>query len=248
MKTISVLVCSLILCSQAIAFYQIDYPGALLDKPVKVESRLKDSGKLVNSEVYETVMSGKNLVTSISGTSTDDKGNTYKTQSYVYYTLKNNKLSSLAQTTVMTREGKPFASTQINFDWSKMKAYFSAKNLVTGQTGSKTINLTPKTMLTQSTSFFFPMLIAKNDPQENFSLIIPTGDLYGMKASVNLTPASVNGKQCLSVKMNADAGLLSGILPDMLFYYEQDGTHSFVQYVGPNQGPFSPVVIQKVVD
>jgi hypothetical protein len=231
----------------AYALYQIDNPG-LPSSKYQINIRLRDSGRpLINETVWFT--SSPTNVDYIVNARRLDQNST--SQSVIYYIQANNKLTAAAQTMITTKEGQTSQCSQISFDWSKMKAYYSSQDFTNNKTTSKTINLNNKTMLARSTSIYFQNLIADKITDNDFTLITPVGNSYSMHAKVSLTPENITiqGKNlsCFRVDMKPNLGFLAAILPNMAFYFMTTPPYDFVRYQGPQESPTSPNIIQEVI-
>lgn len=244
----ALLACALFPCS-TFALYQADNPGIIFNKNYALTIVLKDSGQTILNEQVKNVRSGSSVVCEVNAQQ-PGTGKTVKTN--IFYSLADNKLTTVAETISSSNEGTPLQYIKINFDWNKMTANYSAQDFASGKTTNRTIKLTPKSMLARSSSIYFQNLLAAKKSSDTFSLITPTGDSYSMTANISYAPQTITVKEknysCYKVTMKPNMGMLAMVLPEMNFYFETDPPYEFVRYQGPQEGPTSPNIIQEVTN
>lgn len=252
MRKIAFILALLITAGNAFAFYDIKLPKLQYNKDILSQIRLKGNNELLSNETRQIIRRGKYLIMNASSLGETEDNKPFSRKMTTYFTLKDNLLSTLSHRVEISKEAEPFTTTQINFDWDKMKASFTTLNHESGKSKTKNINLTKKTILAQSLSIYFQHLIDKGIKEDDCQIIIPAGSIYKMNIKISYQPEEIDvqGKktECYKVEMKPDLNFLSLFVPGLNFWFKSDSPHDFVRYEGPEKGPLSPTVIQEIVN
>ncbi len=231
--------------SASYSLYQIPLQKISL-KPVKINIYKKDDLSLISEEIITSQILNNRLIVSTVD-NRRDKNET--TKSKITYNISKDKkitvLSSLGET---TRDNAPYSTFNIDFNWENNEAYFTTTK--DGKRLSKTIKLTPKTVLSQSSAFYMGYIISLGKKEDSFTMIIPSGDTFNFFAKTNYSISTVevggNDIPCYKIDLKPDLGLLSSVIPSSAFYFTANPPYSFVRYEGLERGPSSPNVIQQI--
>ena len=240
------------MASAAIALYQIPAPKIIFDLEKFYELRLKDDGKLLSKEtriITNPKYDGKEFIVM----KTERKGGIRPDQNMLtYFILKDGKMTAYTHKVEIVKDGEPIETTLLEFDWGKNEATFTKEEHKESKTSSKTIELNPKTIHAQFSSFYLQKLIKDGVKEDTFWMITPTGDKYKIDAKIDYTPENLKiGDRIIpayKLTLKADVGLLSVFSPILTFWYETAPPHDFVRYMGPEKGPMSPTIIQEIVE
>jgi len=249
LKYILTFVAAIFLVSSSQALYQTPVPENYFGKEVIIESRKKDSGELMVAEKIDVLEDGSELVL-VSTKQRKDNGLTIKTTTF--YNLEDEKLTCIAQTSKVLKDKDLISVKQTNFDWDNMVALISTTDSKNNKTKQKTIKLTPKTILSESSYFYFSDLIRNHVEKADFVMIPPDGKSYKMKVSVSYEPReiTVQGEKvnCYEIEMKPDMGFLTAFVPKLMFWYTVSSPHNFVRYEGLARGLGTPHIIQEIVN
>lgn len=252
MKKISLILIIFLTAGNAFAFYDIKLPKLQYNKDIISQIRLKWNHELLSNETRKIFKRGRYLIMQTSSQGETEENKTFSRKMTTYYTLKDNLLSTLSHRIEISKEAEPFAITQIDFNWDKMKASFVTRDYESGKSKTKNINLTKKTILAQSLTIYFQYLIDKGVKEDDCKIIIPAGKIYKMKISISYKPEEIDvqGKktECYKVEMKPDLNFFSIFVPGLNFWLKSDAPHDFVRYEGPEKGPLSPTVIQEITN
>lgn len=252
MRKTALILALLLIAGNAFAFYDIKLPKLQYNKDIISQIRLKWNNELLSNETRKIIRQGRYLIMQASSQGETEENKAFSRKMTTYYTLKDNLLSTLSHQVEISKEAEPFITTQIDFDWDKMKASFVTRNYENGKIKTKNINLTKKTVLAQSLSLYFQHLISKGVKEEDCRIIIPAGNIYKMKIKISYQPEEIDvqGKktECYKIEMKPDLNFLSIFVPGLNFWLKSDAPHDFVRYEGPEKGMLSPTVIQEITN
>jgi len=246
----------LLLASQSLALYKIDYPNFKELKELHYETRLKDSGKVIFREEVNIALAnfdGQEFLfcSALSRGKTIREGEIYRFTKSYYAIDENNRLSTYAHEVTTSLEGLPYQSFQLDYDWDKNQASYNFQDLKKKKSISRTITLDQQTIFARDTTLLFPSLILNKVREEKIRMVLPTGHIFKVIAAISYLPEefTIGGKKidCYRIEMKPDFPLLTLIAPKITFWYLAAPPYNFVRYEGPLAGPFSPTVIQEQV-
>jgi hypothetical protein len=252
MKKLITIICLLLLANAAIAVYKVQPQELTFNKEFFSEIRLKVSKKLLSRETREIFKNGKYIIVKSTSQGEDRDNEAFNRNMLTYYSMKNDLISVTTHRVDISKESRPFTTTQIDFDWDRMKALFTMRDHESDKTTKKKIKLTKKTILAQASALYFQSLIEKRIAKDNFVMIIPNGNTYKMKVKISYEPEKleISDKKlaCYKIEMKPDLGFLSLVIPTLNFWFDSSAPYNFVRYEGPENGPMSPTIVQEVVN
>lgn len=253
MKPLFILVLFTMLCAPASALFQAAYPLENIGKEMVFESRLRKNGELLGSgsmtasrQRYE----GKDFVViKTNGQGRTPKGEPVATNRTAYYLIENGLLTVRSQQSATSKEGKPFMVSRADFDWKKGEANFEFTNFEKSQSETKTVRLSPETVLVQDLTIYTQNMLIKGEKERTVMAVVPTGTSFNMKIKVLDEPETINvrGKEraCYRVEMKPDLGLISLLIPNVNYWFSAEEPHDFLRYEGLQSGPGSPDIVQE---
>jgi hypothetical protein len=251
MKKLTIILITILVATAAAALYQIPAPKIIFNYEKFYELRRKDNGKILSEEtriLTNPKYDGKEFIVM----KVDSEGKRRPSRRILtYFTLKDGLMTAYSHKVETIKNGKPVETTLIDFDWEKMMATFTKEEHEKGKTSAKTIELNPKTIHAQFSSFYLQKLVKDRVKKDTFWMITPTGDKYEIDAKIDYKPVQIEIEDssipCYKLTLKADVGFLSVFSPVLTFWYETAPPHDFVRYVGPEKGPMSPTIIQEII-
>jgi hypothetical protein len=251
MKKILPALLLLLLAPSAQALRDINYPFFRDVKELRYETRLKGSGKLLFREevkVSEMIYDSKDFLVTHAVT----RGKDVERKTVSYYTIKDGLLTAYSHAVETSKEARPYQLVEIYYDWNRNEASFKLKDWEKKKNVSHSVKLTDQTIFARDTTILIPSLICQKVKEAKISLLIPTGNLFKVRAIFSYAPEElvINGKKasCYRVELKPDFILISWIAPRITLWYLASPPYNFVRYEGPLGGPFSPTVIQEITN
>jgi len=247
MKFLKVSLFIIFLSLPSFALYNTPMPVLDFDKSVIIETRLQDSPQKTATEnisFSKQNFQNKDFIVAYDNIEQKMNGENYTSATIAYYKINNNKLSAYSQSTEISKEGNPYQSLKLTFDWDNMTANFNINDHEKGKSSAKTFTV-------RGSFFYIQNLIKNKIKSDKIKMIVPNGDAFPMELNISYIPEEITIKDkkisCLKVKITPSAGLFSSFVKPMYFWYKAEPPYSFVRYEGLERGPNSPYIIQEVL-
>ncbi len=247
MKIVSFVLLTCFSCGLAYGQAALDIPVHLSAKTFTVNTVNKDNGNKV-SESTAGVSISKGAVDIRTHEERGEGKDMTVTESVRRYRIDNNSMYPVSSLTKVIKGQYIISETELIF--GSKKAKYIHKDHPKNKTQTKEIELKPDMLQAQDIWLYFAEMIRSGDKERSFSIIIPTGDGFRMKAAFSgrTERIKVQGTEKMSVKvaMKPDLGLISAVIGDAYFWFDAEPPHGMLRYEGLERGPGSPVVVQEV--
>ncbi len=245
---ISAFLLLLLLMSVSFALNNIRISDPDFFSSYKGVSKLKKTGEISSS--YQNTVSRDGDKLYMDSVSSDRKGIASKSRGE--FDISGNNYTLVKFTSDVTKNDKPFMKQEFVFDWQKDNVSVMLNDLEKGKTTTKTTKLTERTVLVQYLTITLRRMLYSKVADESINLLLPTGDTFNMKVHVNYLKQNVilasGPVECFKVEMKPDLGFISGLIPNVNFFFNATAPYRFVRYEGSESGPGSADIIQDAKD
>jgi len=243
-----------IFSSDLFALYDTPFYGVDTTRPFKFEMRQKKTNNVIGHETIKyskETIDKKELLFVTSDIDQISGGKKHQAKAVIRYLLDGNNIAAIGQTTEIKKEGNPFQTLQVDFDWQNMRGTFEKKDYEANKKETKVSPLTKKTLTARSLYFYISNLIRNNIKEDRIKMIVPSGDAVEMELKISNQPEEISTKtrkeKCYKVELKPKVGIFSSFLAPLYFWYTTTSPHYFIRYEGPEKGPGSEEIIQEAI-
>jgi hypothetical protein len=149
--------------------------------------------------------------------------------------------------------GRPLHAEQREFDYGQGVGQIITRDLRTGDTATKTIDLTPVSIPTEVLPAFLRLLPTAADQRMQFALVLRGGAVIRMHAQLAghervVVPAG--SYDCVKVELvpaGVNKFLARLVLPKIHMWHTEAPPHFWIKYQGPDGGPASREIVRELV-